>query len=147
MRRTARWVPLLAQLLAGCAASLPPAPAEPVGSVAGSAGGSGSVLAGVFTAPQAVRGQQAFQASCASCHSVGEFSGPVFQRVWNGRSVGELFDTMSTMMPQNDPGSLSADAYRDILTYFLRQNGYPEGAVELPADPAVLGRVTFQLAR
>lgn len=105
-----------------------------------------TVLAGVYTAPQATRGSQEFQQTCASCHSPAEFSGPVFQRIWDGRSVGELYQVISTMMPQNDPGSLSPQEYTDIITFVLRQNGYPEGDSELPADPIALGEVIFQPA-
>ncbi len=137
---------ILSLTLAGCATSPPPGAPDQPQPASATAPVATTVLAGVFTAPQAARGQQIFQRSCASCHSPAEFSGPVFQRVWNGRSIGELYHTISTMMPQNDPGGLSPEEYRDVLTYFLRQNGYPEGDVELPADPGVLNSVKFEPA-
>jgi mono/diheme cytochrome c family protein len=100
-------------------------------------------LVGVYTADQATRGQQAFQRSCASCHSINEFFGPVFQRIWAGRPVGEMYEFISTMMPDSDPGSLTADEYAAVIAYFLRQNQYPEGDAELPADAPALRLILF----
>jgi len=102
-----------------------------------------TVLAGVYTADQATRGQQEFQQSCASCHSINEFSGPIFQRIWAGRPVGEMYEFISTMMPESDPGGLTAHEYADVIAYFLRQNQYPEGDAELPADGAALRGILF----
>jgi mono/diheme cytochrome c family protein len=102
-----------------------------------------TVLAGVYTADQATRGQQEFQQSCASCHSINEFSGPIFQRIWAGRAVGEMYEFISTMMPDGDPGSLSAQEYADVIAHFLRQNQYPVGDADLPADAAVLRGILF----
>lgn len=139
-------------LLAGCANAPVAAPeVSGRGGAAPPASGAGTdlnrtVLAGVFTTAQAERGAQRFQQVCASCHSPAEFSGPVFQRIWTDRPVGELYHIISTMMPQNDPGGLSPQEYTDIISYFLRQNGYPAGQVELPADPEILDRVIFEPA-
>jgi mono/diheme cytochrome c family protein len=105
--------------------------------------GVGTVLAGVYTADQATRGQKEFQRSCASCHSINEFFGPIFQRIWAARPVGEMYEFISTMMPDGDPGSLTAQQYADVIAYFLRQNQYPEGGAELPADAAALRAILF----
>jgi mono/diheme cytochrome c family protein len=102
-----------------------------------------TVLAGVYTGDQATRGQQEFQQSCASCHSVTEFSGPIFQRLWAGRPVGEMYEFISTMMPESDPGGLTPQQYADVIAFFLRTNQYPGGASELPADAAALREILF----
>ena len=132
-------------LVAGCATAPEAGPGESGTGAAAAAGPAESrtVLAGVFTSPQAERGAQRFQQVCASCHSPAEFSGPVFQRIWTDRPVGELYQIISTMMPQNDPGGLSAQEYTDIISYLLQQNGYPTGEVELPPDPDFLNHVIF----
>jgi mono/diheme cytochrome c family protein len=150
-------IPLGMLLLAAGCASAPGGEAAAAGgagaspSAAGGAAASGAasrtVMAGVFTGAQATRGQQRFTQTCASCHAVSEFSGPMFQRIWTGRSVGDLYEVMSTLMPLSDPGSLSPQEYTDIITYFLRQNGYPEGAAELAPERRVLDSVTFEPAR
>ena len=97
-----------------------------------------SVLDGVFTARQASRGDTRFQQVCAACHSISEFRGGRFRLVWVGRTVGELFQTVSTLMPEDDPGSLSAKEYSAIISYMLRENGYPAGEQELATDAPTL---------
>ncbi|MQA89043.1 MAG: hypothetical protein GEU90_02230 [Gemmatimonas sp.] len=139
----------LSMLIAGCATASPQAGTDPAGGPRTAdvvEGGTQSVMSGVFTATQAARGQDTFQQACSSCHSPAEFSGPVFQRIWTDRSVGELYHVISTLMPQNNPGGLSAEEYTDILAFFLRQNGYPEGEHELQTDPAALEQVIFEPA-
>ena len=100
-----------------------------------------SVLDGVFTAAQAGRGESTFRAACASCHETAEFSGGRFRLSWVGRTAGDLFDTISTLMPEGDPGSLSPNEYASLVAYLLRLNGYTAGDVELPADLDALRNV------
>lgn len=100
-----------------------------------------SVLDGVFTSAQASRGARTFERTCASCHDTGEFSGGRFRLSWVGRTAGDLFDTVSTLMPEGDPGSLTADEYASLVAYLLDLNGYPAGQVPLPTDEMVLQMV------
>jgi mono/diheme cytochrome c family protein len=133
-------------LVGGCASAATGtggAGGSPASDASSGASGTRTVLTAVYTGDQATRGQQEFQQSCASCHSISEFSGPIFQRIWAGRAVGELYEFISTMMPDGDPGSLTADEYAGVIAYFLRQNQYPEGEAELPADAAVLRGILF----
>mgnify|MGYP001447183654 CR=1 FL=1 len=47
--------------------------------------------------------------------------------------------TFVTYSPESDdPGSLSLEEYSAIIGYMLRENGYPEGTVELAADGSAL---------
>ncbi|MBM4184317.1 MAG: cytochrome c [Gemmatimonadetes bacterium] len=136
----------LGVLAAGCASAasgLSGADGGPAADTSRGAASARTVLAGVYTGEQATRGQQDFQQSCASCHAVSEFSGPIFQRIWAGRAVGEMYEFVSTMMPDGDPGGLTPQEYADILAYFLRQNQYPTGGAELPADAAALRGILF----
>ena len=101
----------------------------------------GSVLEGVFTPAQASRGERTFSDVCAACHDTGEFSGGRFRISWVGRPVGELFETISTLMPEADPGSLSRAEYAAIVAYLLQVNGYPAGDVALPTNVRALGQL------
>ena len=111
-------------------------PASAPGAAGGLAGGS--VLDGVFTAAQAARGERTFDEACAGCHDTGEFAGARFRLSWVDRTVGELFDTISTLMPEGDPGSLRPGEYAALVAYLLQMNGYPPGETPLPSAPAAL---------
>ena len=100
-----------------------------------------SVLDGVFTSAQASRGERTFRDVCAACHDTGEFSGGRFRISWVGRPVGDLFDTISTLMPEADPGSLSPAEYAAIVAYLLQVNGYPAGDAALPTNVRALGQL------
>ena len=103
--------------------------------------GTDPIWQGVFSAEQAMRGEETYLASCSSCHSAdlrGNSNAPSlrglsFRFLWEGRDLGELFALMQEQMPPDRPGSLSPDAYADILAYILSSNDYPSAATELSA--------------
>ena len=101
----------------------------------------GSVMDGVFTSAQASQGERTFENLCASCHDTSEFSGGRFQFTGGGRTIADLYETISTLMPEGDPGSLSADEYAAVVAYLLRLNEYPTGIAPLPTDEMVLQTV------
>ena len=101
----------------------------------------GSVMDGVFTFAQASQGQRTFETVCASCHDTGEFSGGRFQFTWVGQTTADLYETIATLMPEGDPGSLSPDEYAAVVAYLLRLNDYPPGLAPLPADEMVMQTV------
>lgn len=106
---------------------------------AGASGAAGdSVLDGVFTADQASRGEATFKRVCSACHDTGEFSGGRFRLTWVGQTTGDLFDAISTLMPEGDPGSLSPAEYAAVVAYLLSVNGYPAGEAQLPANLSAL---------
>src|SRR5688500_17568303 len=79
---------------------------------------------GVYTPSQAGRGKQQYDASCASCHSEdlsgGEarpLVGTRFWEAWGEDSLRSLLDLINTTMPRTEPGSLSQQAYLDIVAY------------------------------
>lgn len=129
-------VPALGEAGWAPASGAHPAGAAPRGTAGGQPGGS--VLDGVFTEAQASRGERTFRQACSACHDTGEFSGGRFRLTWVGRSAGELFDTISTLMPEGDPGSLSPAEYASVVAYLLQLNGYPAGSAALPASPSAL---------
>ena len=96
---------------------------------------------GVFTSAQATQGQRTFEAVCASCHDTGEFSGARFQFTWVGLTTADLYETIATLMPEGDPGSLTPEEYAAVVAYLLKLNDYPTGVAPLPTDEMVLQTV------
>lgn len=100
---------------------------------------SASVLDGVYTDAQAMRGQDQYAQNCAACHGSGltgageapALKGASFISNWAGLTLGDLFDRTKNTMPIQNPGGLSRDQYADILSFVLRENGYPAGQQEL----------------
>lgn len=126
----------LVGLLTGCAsaATEPPGRADTV---------SAEPIPAVFTAEQATRGQRVFTSVCSACHGRNEFIGPIFALTWMADSVGDLFEHISTKMPQDRPGSLTADQYASVVAYLLQVNGRVPGDRELPADAELLARMRW----
>lgn len=107
-------------------------------SVPAGAQSGGSVLDGVFTAAQASRGEATFRRVCSACHDPGEFSGGRFRLTWVGQSAADLYDTIATLMPEGDPGSLTPRQYAGVVAYLLQLNGYPAGEADLPTSLSAL---------
>ena len=105
----------------------------PVGAQSGA-----SVADGVFTEAQASRGEATFRRVCSACHDTGEFSGGRFRLTWVGQTAGDLYDTIATLMPEGDPGSLTPAQYAAVVAYLLQVNGYPAGESDLPTSLSVL---------
>jgi mono/diheme cytochrome c family protein len=120
-------------LLASAAAAQSSAPSD----------SSRSAAQGVYVAAQATAGEAVFGSTCGNCHGPPEFKGPTFRRVWEGRSVFDLFDQIRNNMPLDNPGGLSREQYTNVIAYLLRINDYPAGAVELPATDDALKRISF----
>lgn len=110
---------------------------------------SQSLQDGVYTEAQAERGAEEYSARCASCHSAdlrGNSNSPSliglsFMFIWEGRSLGELYEKMSTEMPTEDPGSLSQQSYAAILAFILQSNEFPVGNHELPSTADALNSI------
>ena len=110
--------------------------------VALAAAASRTVWDGVYSKPQATRGQKAYNAQCARCHGDtllgGESAPPLVDRdfldKWNGKSVGSLVELTRTTMPSDGPGKLSRRLCSDIIAYVLSANGFPAGESELDSE-------------
>ena len=108
-----------------------------------------SVLDGVFTAAQALRGQRVYNRDCVSCHGpefegdemAPSIAGSEFIGFWTEFPVGSLFERIKVSMPADDPGRLSDEEYTDVLAYLLDASSYPSGESELPADKAALDQI------
>ena len=110
---------------------------------------SSSVLDGVFTSAQALRGQRVYNRDCVSCHGpefegdemAPSIAGSEFIGFWTEVPVGSLFERIKVSMPADDPGRLSDEEYTDVLAYLLDASSYPSGESELPADKAALDQI------
>jgi S-disulfanyl-L-cysteine oxidoreductase SoxD len=100
-----------------------------------------STLKGVFTDPQATRGDNLHRTACGTCHNAGAYSGVSFQNTWIGRTVFDLFDRIKTTMPSDNPGVLSRQQYADITAYVLKLNGFPSGSGELSTEDEPLKHI------
>jgi mono/diheme cytochrome c family protein len=83
---------------------------------------------------QAQRGEIAFKANCANCHTVKQFTTPDFVKTWNERPVFDLFEQLRVNMPQDNPGKLTRQQYIDVVTYLLKSNGAASGEQEMSAE-------------
>ncbi len=105
--------------------------------------GQRSTNDGVYSEAQAARGQALFQSRCTACHDTARFTGTGFVQNWAGQPMADLFALVSTTMPEDNPGSLQPQQYTDILTFFLRLNGFKNGDAELQGTEAALKAVTI----
>jgi mono/diheme cytochrome c family protein len=99
-----------------------------------------SIWSGVFTAAQAKRGDEAYQASCSGCHGSDlratdaeavDLTGPALRAKWNGKTLEERFETIRDTMPLGNANSLGDKTYLDILAFILQSNDVPPGNQEL----------------
>ena len=115
-----------------------------------------SVLDGVYAEAQSKRGAAVYAAACATCHTptlmgqdvIPPLIGEKFLDHWTTSSTaGDLFQLIQSSMPQDKPGTLSAQEYVDVLTYILAKNKFPAGATELNGDPAGLRVIRIETSR
>ena len=93
----------------------------------------------IYAADQASTGAGLYETSCAECHGPelegGEtapaLAGPDFRWAWNGRSVGELFESIRISMPEGRPRSMTRTEKASVLAFMLSENGFPAGTAEL----------------
>ncbi|MEQ9568810.1 MAG: cytochrome c [Longimicrobiales bacterium] len=102
-----------------------------------------TTLDGVYTTEQAERGRETYIQVCAECHVLDWYTGDIV-RAWEGAPLYNLFEVISTTMPQNNPGSLPRRQYVDMLAYILELNGMPPGDAELSTGTSRLRQILFQ---
>ena len=104
-----------------------------------------SIWSGVFTAAQAKRGDDAYQASCSGCHGSDlratnaeavDLTGAAFRAKWSGKTLEERFETIRDTMPLGNANSLGDKTYMDILAFILQFNDFPPGDQELVPETA-----------
>ena len=132
-----------AALVAALAGALAAARAGAQSTDSGAARAAGG--AGAYTAEQADRGSKVFGTYCTECHARKDMSNDNFKLKWNGTTAFDLFDRITTSMPEKAPGTLQLDEYIDVLSYLLQLNGLPTGAAPLTGDGAALKKVKLEI--
>lgn len=100
-----------------------------------------TVLDSVYSAEQALRGEETYRTVCAACHAPGFFQGTAFQFTWAGARVYDFYDLVRLTMPVDNPGGLTDQQYADVIAYIFRINGYPTGDEELAPDEEALKEI------
>ena len=99
-----------------------------------------TVWDGVYTEPQAQRGQAAYSQYCVGCHKAdlagidGAMKGEFFMERRREDNLETLFLDTKATMPRGNPGSLPDQTYVDIISYVLENNEMPAGSTELKPD-------------
>lgn len=102
-----------------------------------------STRQGIYTEEQAEHGKDIMRDVCAECHMDDEFMG-TFIKSWAGASVGDLFEEVSTKMPEDRPGSLRPREYAQVLAYIFQLNGLPAGEVLMPSSIEKLREIIIE---
>ena len=105
-----------------------------------------TIWSGVYTAEQAKRGETIFKDNCSVCHAEDltgadgpALKGELFTLLWEGRSLGTLFQRLRRMPPRR--AALPLEESRDALAFILQANGYPAGERELSTDASSLDEI------
>jgi S-disulfanyl-L-cysteine oxidoreductase SoxD len=114
-----------------------------------------SVNDGVYTDAQAKRGDVLYKEQCATCHGDNlEGSGPMpplagkdFLGIWQGKSVGDLFEKVQTTMPATSPGSLTPAQASEIVAYMLSAGKFPVGTTELDSKIEGLKEIKIDMPK
>ena len=110
-----------------------------------------TTLDGIYSEPQAVRGEKIYADSCASCHGddlsgggqTPALAGKEFNVDWTDLTMADLFDRTHGTMPADKPGTLTPAQTADVIAYLLKRGNLPAGAADLPTDTAALKAITF----
>lgn len=127
-----------------CAAGAPPRDGRAQTSTPPDTASLKSVLAGAYTAAQARSGEAVFRGVCAQCHALAQFRDSSFFRAWEGREARDLFESIRTRMPLDNPGQLRRDEYAAVLAFLFELNGFPAGDSTLGTSDAALRRVRIE---
>lgn len=137
---------LLALVLSACSSGSTTSPTTSPGTSTSSSTQATSTSSSGTTAGQlATDGQAVFSAHCAKCHgNNGQgATGPTI--IGSGQSLNKystaqgLYSFISTIMPADAPGSLSAQEYLEVTAFLLLQNGFVSSGQAM--DSASLGGI------
>src|SRR5262245_25505733 len=94
---------------------------------------SRTVLDGVFSDPQASRGQDTYNSACASCHGVAfegisapELTGNRLMDRWREGMLDGIYGFIRQRMPLGrtpNSNTISDKEYLDVVTFILKGNG------------------------
>jgi len=111
-----------------------------------------SVRDGIFTDAQAERGRAVYGEHCAECHGEelrgGEMApgltGVAFRFRWQGLKVADIYESIESTMPPEEPETLGDQAYIDLVAFVLSANGYPAGGRELVVESKLLEGIAVE---
>lgn len=120
-----------------------------VAGLAGRAQETRTVWEGVYTEPQAKRGEGVYAEACANCHGAElegidmspALAGATFSSNWSELSMGDLADRIRISMPADRPGTMPRAQIADVMAFMLQANKFPSGASELPQEVAALKQI------
>lgn len=137
----------LAALLIQCQSSTPPTATSPAAptqseSTPGVAVSPSTPPVALKTAGEmAALGDQVYKKSCGRCHD-DPFAGPLSNGLQTYNNAMDLFRFMQSKMPQDNPGSLPAEQYLQVLARVLIDGGVLTPSSVL--DSANLAAITFR---
>lgn len=94
-----------------------------------------------YTAAQAKAGQAVYVASCQGCHGANlqgvagpavagtDFLAMTKNNKW---TIADLRNFVTQNMPLNNPGTLTAEQYANVMAFLLASNCYPAGTTPFP---------------
>jgi len=111
-----------------------------------------TVWEGVYSAPQAARGEALYVERCAACHAgVGAgldqappLAGDEFLAEWNDLTVSDLAERIRLTMPADAPNTLDRAQTADLIAFMLKRNGAKAGDAELPTGADALRAIGFK---
>ena len=107
---------------------------------------------GVYTKEQADRGRVLYGGACADCHGAeldGGTSTPLvgkeFIASWAkpNLTLDDFYYIVRKTMPKEKSGSLTSEAYTDVVAFILQQNGFQAGEKALTPNPEVMKTIRF----
>jgi mono/diheme cytochrome c family protein len=105
-----------------------------------SGGSFAQTAAAPFTQDQVDAGRDDYMTNCSSCHgkelssaTAPALTGKYFNASWSKHTIADLFTFIQNKMPYNQGGTLSDDAYANIVAFILSKNGAKAGSEALTA--------------
>ena len=106
--------------------------------------GRRTVRDGVFSAPQAARGEQLFESICMDCHEIEEFTAAgAYLEEMEGKPLWEIFEYIWAEMPEDNPASLNPRNTPMCLPTCSAFTACRAGDADMPTDRATLEAITF----
>ncbi len=106
-----------------------------------------STATGAYSTAQAARGEAVFRKVCESCHVAADFEGDAFVSKFVGGTAFDMFETIRTEMPQDNPAGLPRAQYAEVVAYIFRLNGLPARAADLPVATDSLKAIMVEAAK
>ena len=114
-----------------------------------------TVWEGVYTEPQARRGEEVYAGMCANCHGTElegmdmspALAGGTFNSNWNELTMGDLGDRIRISMPADRPGTMTRAQIADVMAFMLQANKFPAGEHELPPEVVALKQIRIVAER